>query len=55
MQGVENKFGVQLDLEPAKKNLQKELKQLEDYRRVTNYLSAAQLYLKENFLLRDEL
>ena len=54
MQG-QNKVGVQLDLGSVKSKYQNEFKQLANYRRVTNYLSAAMLYLKDNFLLTKEL
>jgi len=45
----------ELDVGKCRQENQEILKKLETYWKTTNYLAAAQIYLKENFLLLDPL
>lgn len=47
--------GVVLDTKSCREKYNGELLLLEKTRRVCNYLSAAQIYLKENILLKEPL
>jgi xylulose-5-phosphate/fructose-6-phosphate phosphoketolase len=47
--------GVQLDIGEARRKWDAELRLTEKVRRAANYLSAAQLYLKDNVLLEQDL
>jgi xylulose-5-phosphate/fructose-6-phosphate phosphoketolase len=46
---------VELDISKARKDNDSDLNNLELLRRVTNYLAASMLYLKDNFLLENKL
>lgn len=47
--------GTDQEIKKCRQENLEELKKIETYWRTTNYLGAAQLYLKENFLLHDPL
>jgi xylulose-5-phosphate/fructose-6-phosphate phosphoketolase len=49
--------GVELDVASVRKdkNLDQELNKLHKYQRLTNYLAAAMIYLKDNILLKDKI
>lgn len=49
------RVGVQLDTAQFRKQYDRELRQIEKTRRVTNYLAAAQVYLQDNVLLKEPL
>lgn len=53
----EYRRGVQIDISKVAKDerILNELKLVESVCRVTNYIAAAQLYLKDNFLLSEPL
>ena len=48
-------YGVEINIEEVQRKYEGELKGVISLQKVTNYLSAAQLYLKDNFLLREKL
>jgi xylulose-5-phosphate/fructose-6-phosphate phosphoketolase len=48
-------YGVQLDVAAVRKKFDSDLKKLEKLRRITNFLSGTQLYLRDNFLMKEPL